>query len=219
MTTTNKRIGPSQRHDEADLPEYGSPKPGHTESDHGRAEVVCAVEPSDEEESIEEYMAALLDRLRKNETADGAPNTSRRHKPEPNTPAEQQGMGPVVLHEPTNESFVEIVSGQAQLKRRAPIDTANIAAMRELSVAEAEFAINTYRRKRLTRTALGTLSAAISCFFGAALLLSTMPAHHTTLRTVANIGLAVTTVGLFTAGHCIVALVHGTTDEARQDMR
>ena len=172
-----------------------------------------------EDESIEEYMVALLDRTRRNATAGAAPIDRSSNKRESNIREQPQRVARDVPLEPTAGSVREIVPGPAKLKRRAPIEAANLAAMREVAIAEAELAINTHGRKQLIRTALATSSAALGCVLGAMLVLSTVAAHHTTLRTLANIGFAGAVLWLFTAGHIVAVTVRRATIEAERDAR
>ncbi|HEX3726360.1 MAG TPA: hypothetical protein VHV08_08955 [Pirellulales bacterium] len=123
----------------------------------------------DEEESIEDYMAALLTRMRGGEAARPAviqPRPVRAPKPvraaNPRPVIEPQR---VEVPPPTETPQVMMASlpGPTEVTRRSRMEETDFAAMRQLANAQARLALHAHSRKQLVNTLLLRVGGAVLC--------------------------------------------------------
>jgi hypothetical protein len=141
--------------------------------DSGAASPVSVDVASEDEESIEDYMTKLMQRVsghhesRANATAKSA--KAEPAKPAPVAPQPSPAVAPPSRPEPS-EPF------QMAAPRKTPVElTSNLAAMRELANSSARSAIDTSVQQRWSQAALGKISVAILALVSSALLLYWTP--------------------------------------------
>ncbi len=122
---------------------------------------------SGEEQSIEEYMAALLNRVRGGTTASGGPtHKAARSKRKTNavqapTPPEPVPAVPEVSQRPN----VQAPTVLAELERRpGNVETTDLAAMRELANTQARTAIQVHGKRQMVQKSMFNWSASVVCF-------------------------------------------------------
>jgi hypothetical protein len=140
---------------------------------------------SEGEESIEDYMAGLLNRMRGGNASDAlfAPNTKPKRKsdsapsPKPST-VEQAGR------DVSSGQIVDMPLTSGELARRPqPVETSDLAAMREVANTHARSAIDTHGKKRLLIRAMGSFGAALVFLAGTLAVFHLGPADDQTMRT------------------------------------
>ena len=115
--------------------------------------------PEDAEESIDDYMARLLARVRGE-----APSTASRHEPaaaesEPPSAARPPASAPISAVTEPNSTAVG--TGAPVFPRVAPETLADLRAMRELANLSAQSALNRHTRQTLKRTIRSKLMVAL----------------------------------------------------------
>ncbi len=140
-----------------------------------------------DEDSIEQYMEALLSRMRGVSAATFAPQEPVRNKRK-SDPKPVETLEPVAAETPLDVPVVDVASSEPELKRRPAVTTGDLASMRELANTQAQLALDTHGRKRLVHTAFITSSATLGCLLATTLVLYFLPYHHTALRTLAMSG-------------------------------
>lgn len=117
----------------------------------------------DDEESVEEYMAGLLSRMRGGgpPPVAGSPKPPRNKRKSDHPKPETQGQ----LASREDVPVVDTPMSPAELQRRAqPQVTTNLAAMRELANIQARQAIDTHGKRRSLNRAYVTLATSAACF-------------------------------------------------------
>ncbi len=142
-------------------------------------------QPSDGEESIEEYMAGLLNRMRGGNASDAlfTPATRPKRKsqsassPKPSTVEQAE-------RDVSSGQIVDMPITSGELARRPqPVETSDLAAMRELANTHARSAIDTHGKKRLLVTTLGSFGAALVFLAGALAIFRLGPEDDQAMRT------------------------------------
>jgi hypothetical protein len=156
----------------------------------------------DEDQSVEQYMAKLLHRMRGGKPADAViaaePKRSRR-KSDPvynagSLKTESPKVDPAHRAAPSdrNADSSQVIDTRGvpveMVRRPKPPQTTDLAAMRELANTQARIAIDIHGRKRLLKKTLGSLAAALACFLGTVLALNFVSSEHHPLRTGAIVG-------------------------------
>ena len=142
---------------------------------------------SDEEQSIEDYMAGLLNRMRGGAPAPAvvAPEPKRNKRKSDPAPASEQPKAPENAHAAVRvQQVVDMPMGLTELTRRPqPPQVISYAAMRELANNQARIAIDTHGKKELLKATLINSGLAIACFAGTLTIFTTMPNDVPGLRT------------------------------------
>ena len=130
--------------------------------------------PAEEEESIEHYMAALLDRMR-----------GIQSPPEPKSPAhpsrakrksdvqraDEPAEGPVQgqpVERGVDTPALDMPANLTELERRkVQEDPRNLSVLREIGLSHARSAIDTHGQQRSLHQAYGTLGTSAACFAAA----------------------------------------------------
>jgi hypothetical protein len=154
---------------------------------------------SDEEESIEDYMAALLTRMRGGAPASVIiPEPARRPKraPEPVQAEEPKAAEPSPSPPPIAEEVPVIVTPTVarDLERRPKREVTDLSAMRELANAHARMAIHTHGRKQVVNMILIRSGAAIGCLAAGFVALRIWPFENQILF---GCGMAGIVVGIY----------------------
>ena len=164
--------------------------------------------PADEDESIDQYMAALLDRMRGGAQPAAAPAPApKRNKRKSDAGTETAPHKPQPQHRDVTSPVVDMGGGTVEMTRRAPAEVTDLSAMRELANTHAKMAIDTHGKKRLVRSALITSTAAVGCMVAATLVLQFVSAEYTAVRTVTMIGYVGAIFWIFAAFKVVQQLV------------
>ncbi len=163
--------------------------------------------PVDDEESVEQYMAALLQRMRGGSS--GTPNapvaTEGDCKANTNVPRSALAAAPTDPQpaEPEPESPVlELPAPPKELERRKSVEaTTSLNVLREIGLTHARSAIETHGQQSSLRQAYGTLATSIFCFV-AAVLVFYFGADRATNMTATSI----VVIGIFWMGSSIWAV-------------
>jgi hypothetical protein len=168
----------------------------------GMADTARSLSAGDKEESIEEYMAALLTRMRggaelqTNIPAPGAPRRDKRKsdvsRPAPQitsagTTEEAEQADP---EEPT--PVLDMPAVLKELERRKSTELPrNLNVLREIGITHARSAIESHGQRRSLRQAYGTLATSIFCFVAAfaVFYFSKSAATHLTGTTILVVGI------------------------------
>jgi hypothetical protein len=156
----------------------------------------------DEDQSVEQYMANLLNRMRGGQPADpvvaAEPKRSRRksdpacHVEPPKTESPKVDPEQCAAPSDRNTDSSQVIDSRGvpveMVRRPQPPQTTDLAAMRELANTQAHIAIDLHGRKRLLNRALGSLAAALACFVGTVLVLSLVSSEQRPLQTGAMVG-------------------------------
>jgi hypothetical protein len=131
---------------------------------------------SHEEESIEDYMAGLLKRMRGGADVVLAPQVSRAKQSTAPTSVEHKTAAATAASTPVEA--VEKPPAQVEKPRRAPpIETTDLAAMREFANMHARFAIDLHGNKRLIKKVFGSFVASLVFLIATAAVMIVMPNH------------------------------------------
>jgi hypothetical protein len=140
-----------------------------------------------EEDSIEDYMARLLQRVR-GDSAPAAEPSVRMSSSRTTAPVEAPGLSDPAASgetfpEPAAESAAEVPAEEPRefVPRRAPDKSVNLAAMRELANQSARSAIVKSHKQRRTSKATGSLGIAGGALAAGAGLIAYSPDFHTLL--------------------------------------
>jgi hypothetical protein len=118
----------------------------------------------DEEQSVEEYMVALLSRMRGDslQPVSVKPDERRRNKRKSDAPQEPRTQSVPAEQHPV--AVVDVMTPTGDLLRRPqPAMSTDLSAMRELANIQARQAIDTHGQKRSLHRAYGTLGTSIAC--------------------------------------------------------
>jgi hypothetical protein len=156
----------------------------------------------EEEESIEQYMAALLNRSRSGQVSPATQPVERRRnkrKSDVQKPEEEALENPVAAPE---VPVLDIPAAPLQLeRRRTPEVRPDMNVLREIGITHARSAIATHGQQRTLRQAYGTLATSLVCFAAAFLVFffGTHPVFHLT-------GMAIVVIGIYWLGTSIWAV-------------
>jgi hypothetical protein len=141
---------------------------------------------SSDEQSIEEYMAALLGRTRGGSSAQpGYAESPRRRKHDPPTSGEEQPK-PEPLRPAAAERVVE--GPMRELSRRAPAENTDLSAMRALANSHVSIALTTHGKRRFVERAVGAWLGALVCLTCALAVLWLAPAGDVVSQTGSMVG-------------------------------
>lgn len=166
---------------------------------------VSAAPASDEEQSIEEYMAALLHRTRGGSSPApvivSQPKRNKR-KSDGATSADQRASDVVAATAPVVEQqcVVDMPSVAMEMTRRSPAEKTDLSAMRALCNIQARNAISTHGKKRLMKNMLTTSTLALASLMVTVLVLQLSSAEHNVIRTGAMAGMVVAVFWAYSAG-------------------
>jgi hypothetical protein len=145
-----------------------------------------------EEQSIEEYMAALISRTRGGSPAEPvtAPQPKRNKRKSDPAPAPAPSRPEQPPRDVTSSQVVDMPLGETELARRSvPAEKTDLAAMRELANTQANIAITTHGKKRLLKRAVRAWGMGLAFVLGTVVVLSLAPDADRALRTGAMIGI------------------------------
>jgi hypothetical protein len=165
--------------DEAPTNEVAEPKP-----------VVRAARTqrvTDEDQSIEQYMAGLLNRMRGGSDADVviAPERkpTRQEEAPPLVPEVKPPAAPI---EPvaSAQRVIDVHMAPVEMERRSTTvgEVNDLAAMRELANNHARIAIDTHGKKQLLKTALGAWTGGIGAAVGSLVVFCLLPTEEVAMR-------------------------------------
>ena len=177
-----------------------------------RAPRSAAPAAGEEEDTVEAYFAAMLNRVR-----GGAP------APAPAAPAPKRNKrksdraaanaAPTVdpaaqtVEIPLMASVVDIGPTPTELTRRGSADVTDFSAMRELANAQVKQALDVHGRKRLARTVLGMSSAAVVCLLVTVVALNFVSHDQAALRTLSYAGFVGAVFWAFSASAAVQQLI------------
>jgi hypothetical protein len=185
----SRALPPSRRQTQVDTVRTGS-------GDTARAP------QGEEEESIEQYMAALLNRSRSGQIAPTPQPVERRRnkrKSDVQTPEAESPITPVAAPE---VPVLDMPAAPVQLeRRRAPEVRPDMNVLREIGITHARSAIATHGQQRSLKQAYGTLATSVLCFVAAFFVFyfSTHTVFHLT-------GMAIVVIGIYWLGTSIWAI-------------
>jgi len=141
------------------------------------ARAATSVAP-DEDQSIEDYMAGLLNRMRGSAPAPTviAPEPKRNKRKSDPVPEGEKPKASENAHAAVRlQQVVDMPMGLTELTRRSqPASTTSYAAMRELANNQARIAIDTHGKKEMLKATLINAGLAVTCFAGTLGVYTTM---------------------------------------------
>ncbi|MBI3839353.1 MAG: hypothetical protein HY288_15650 [Planctomycetia bacterium] len=142
---------------------------------------------TEDDQSIEQYMAALLNRMRGGSDADVVIAPERKQtKPEEVTPVAPEVQPQAVSMEPdaSRQRAIDERMAPVEMERRSttPAEVSDLAAMRELANRHARNAIDTHGKKQLLKLALGTWAGGIGAAVGSLVVFCLLPKEEFVLR-------------------------------------
>jgi pSer/pThr/pTyr-binding forkhead associated (FHA) protein len=151
-----------------------------------------AGQPASDEQSIEDYMAALFTRMRGGSPSEPViiPQQRPRRRRSETPPPEERPKSETAPRDVTSGEVVDMPMGAAELSRRsAPADLTDLTAMRELANTQAQIAIATHGNKRLLKTAARAWGTGLGCLAVTFFVWTFAPTSSLTLRTGSAIGI------------------------------
>jgi chromosome segregation ATPase len=166
-----------------------------------RSQRAATTASNSDEESIDDYMAALLDRMRGGKPPEVvvAPQPKRNKRKSDPMPAEERSAEDAAVRDVTSGHVVDMPMGAAELARRTPpVEKTDLTAMRELANTQASIAITRFGKKRLLKKAIRDWSLGLLCVAATLFLLMFTPETATVARTGSMLGIAAGIYWLFT---------------------
>lgn len=151
-----------------------------------RVERTNAAQPHSDDLSIDDYMAALLNRMRGGKPSEVviAAQPKRNKRKSDSVPAEQRPAVDPSIRDVTSGHVVDMPMGAAELSRRsAPAEKTDLTAMRELANTQATIAITRFSKKGLHKKAVRDFSLGLLCVAATLFVLAVTPKSVTALRT------------------------------------
>jgi chromosome segregation ATPase len=156
----------------------------------------------EEEESIEQYMAALLNRSRSGQVAPTSQPVERRRnkrKSDVQTTEVESPETPVAAPE---VPVLDIPAAPVQLeRRRVPEVRPDMNVLREIGITHARSAIATHGQQRSLKQAYGTLATSVLCFVAAFFVF-----YFSTQTVFRLTGMAIVVIGIYWLGTSIWAI-------------
>jgi hypothetical protein len=159
---------------------------------------------ADEDQSIEQYMAGLLNRMRGGSDADVviAPERkpAKQEDPPPLVPEVKPPAAPVEL-EVSAQRVIDVHMAPVEMARRSTTVTEvnDLAAMRELANNHARIAIDTHSKKQLLKTALGAWTGGIGAATSSLVGFCLLPTDEVVMRAGCMAGFVVSSYWIYRA--------------------
>jgi len=141
---------------------------------------------SADEQSIEEYMAALLGRTRGGSSFQPVVEQSALRRKQDLPPSGEEQSKPEPLRPASAERLVE--GPMRELSRRAPVENTDLSAMRALANSHVSIALTTHGKRRFVERAVAAWLAALLCLTCALAVLWLAPAGEVVSRTGSMVG-------------------------------
>jgi hypothetical protein len=159
---------------------------------------------TDEDQSIEQYMAGLLNRMRGGSDADVVIVPERKPaNQEESPPLMPEVKPPAAPIEPVAiaQRVIDVHMAPVEMERRLTTVTevSDLAAMRELANSHARIAIDTHGKKQLLKIALGTWTGGIAAAAGSLVAFCLLPADDVVMRAGCMTGFVVSCYWIYKA--------------------